>query len=34
LPSVLSAPVGWTRADRPGRLLPRRPHRVSGKERL
>ena len=34
LPLVLFAPVGWTHTDRPGRLLPRRPHRVSGKEQL
>ena len=34
LPSVLFAPVGRTRADRPGRLLTRCPRRVSGKERL
>jgi hypothetical protein len=34
LPSVLFAPVSRTTAHGPGRLLPRRPHRVTDKERL
>ncbi len=31
---VLFAPGGWTTANGPGQLLPRRPHRVPDKERL
>lgn len=34
LPSVPFAAVGWTSANRPGRLLTRCPRRVSGKEQL
>ncbi|EGV16688.1 hypothetical protein ThimaDRAFT_4058 [Thiocapsa marina 5811] len=33
-PSVLFAPASRTTAREPGRLLPRRPHRVTDKERL